>query len=157
MSKLKESDYYYGAVLSTLLNNKICPVLFESGNDRQIYDCTTDHGNFRLFLKYRSTANTTLTPNYYSWQFVFSKKDLVELKAYLNEKEHLSLVLGLICGHTHMAKSHYAVVPEDVIHTILDQGKNSVTISWKKGEQYYRLISDGSRNNAIRLKVNAYC
>lgn len=156
MPKLKESDYYYGAVLSTLLNNKICPVLFESGHDRQIYDCTTDNGNFRLYLKYRSTANSTSTPDYYSWQFVFSKNDIEELQTYLNEKERLPLVLGLICGHTPMAKSHYAVVPEDVLRSILNQGKNSVTISWKKGEQNYRLISDGSRNNAICLKANAY-
>lgn len=42
MSKLKEADFCYGAVLSTLFNNGICPMLIEGGNDRQVYEFTTD-------------------------------------------------------------------------------------------------------------------
>lgn len=42
MSILKEADFYYGAVLSTLINRGICPALVESGKDRQIYDFVTN-------------------------------------------------------------------------------------------------------------------
>ena len=42
MSILKEADFYYGAVLSTLINRGICPALVESGEDRQIYDFVTN-------------------------------------------------------------------------------------------------------------------
>ena len=38
MSILKEADFYYGAVLSTLINRGICPALVESG----IVDFTDD-------------------------------------------------------------------------------------------------------------------
>ena len=53
MSILKEADFYYGAVLSTLINRGICPALVESGKDRQIYDFVTNKKEFRLFVKYR--------------------------------------------------------------------------------------------------------
>lgn len=42
MSTLKEADFYYGAVLSTLINKGICPALIEKGKDRQIYSFTTN-------------------------------------------------------------------------------------------------------------------
>ena len=58
MSMLKEADFYYGAILSTLLNHNICPALIEGGTDRQVYDFTTDHKDFRLFVKYRSAPVT---------------------------------------------------------------------------------------------------
>ena len=60
MSILKEADFYYGAVLSTLINRGICPALVESGKDRQIYDFVTNKKEFRLFVKYRSKPINTL-------------------------------------------------------------------------------------------------
>ena len=59
MSILKEADFYYGAVLSTLINRGICPALVESGKDRQIYDFVTNKKEFRLFVKYRSRPINT--------------------------------------------------------------------------------------------------
>ena len=36
MSKIKVSDFYYGAVLSMLLSNGVKPVLLESDENRQV-------------------------------------------------------------------------------------------------------------------------
>ena len=96
MAKLLESDFYYGAILSTLLNNGICPMLIEGGTDRQVYDFTTNDKEFRLFAKYRSTPINTKTEGYNSWQFIFSEKDMDEIKAYLNSGKEFSI--GLVCG-----------------------------------------------------------
>ena len=115
MSKLKEADFYYGAILSTLLNNKICPVLIEGGADRQVYDFTTDHKDFRLFVKYRSVP-TTKAQDYNSWQFVFSDSDITELTEYL--KLGLELSVGLVCGQEVLNQSQYAVLHKDVIKII---------------------------------------
>ena len=90
MSILKKADFYYGAVLSTLINRGICPALVESGQDRQIYDFTTDKKEFRLFLKYRSQPIKTKDPEYSSWQFNFSADDKKELTCFLSEATHLS-------------------------------------------------------------------
>ena len=53
MSKIKVSDFYYGAVLSMLFNRHISPALVESDDDRQVYDLTTNKDNYRLYIKYR--------------------------------------------------------------------------------------------------------
>lgn len=151
MSKLKEADFYYGAVLSTLLNNKICPVLIEGGTDRQVYDFTTDHKDFRLFVKYRS-APTTKAQDYNSWQFVFSDSDIHELTEYLGLG--LELSVGLVCGQEVLNQSQYAVLHKDVIEKIFDEGKKSLTISLKKGEKAFRISVGGGRDNAIRIKTN---
>lgn len=151
MSKLKEADFYYGSVLSTLINNKICPVLIEGGTDRQVYDFATDHKDFRLFVKYRSTP-TTKTQEYNSWQFTFSDSDIRELKDYMDLG--LEVSVGLVCGQEVLCQSEYAVLHSDVIERIFDEGKKSITISRKKGEKAFRISVGGRRESAVQIKTN---
>lgn len=151
MSKLKESDFNYGAVLSTLLNNNICPALIEGGEDRQVYDFTTDHKDFRLFVKYRS-APTTKSERYSSWTFVFSKGEIEEIESYL-EMDKL-LVLGLVCGSEGFKESHYAVLGAEEIKQILSLEKNSITIGKEKRTQHYKVYVDRTRKNALQVKSN---
>lgn len=80
MAKFAEADFYYGAVLSKLIHEKICPVLIDGNRDRQVYEFATNDGDFRLFVKYRSTPNSTQKDGYNSWTFTFSPNDLKELK-----------------------------------------------------------------------------
>lgn len=109
MAKLKVADFYYGAVLSMLFNNHVTPALIESGEDRQIYDFTTNHRDFRLFVKYR-TENTSLeNENYYSWTFNISQ-DYSEMQAYINEGKNL--LLALVCGKSDLGESELAIIPE---------------------------------------------
>lgn len=83
MSILKEADFYYGAVLSTLINPLgFVRLLVESGKDRQIYDFMTNKKEFRLFVKYRSRPLNTKTPEYSSWQFHFSDDDKREIDTF---------------------------------------------------------------------------
>lgn len=150
MSKLKEFDFFYGAVLSTLLNKGICPMLVEGNDDRRIYDLTTDKGDFRLFLKYRSLPNQTKKDGYLSWQFSLSPDDKNELMRFSASSKLLSL--GLICGNNDMNKSEYAVLHMDEIQQLIVQEKNSFTISRLKGEKAYRLHIGGGRDQAILIK-----
>ena len=151
MSKLKKADFYYGAVLSTLLNNGICPMLIEGGEDRQIYDFTTNHKDFRLFVKYTSLPIDTKTKDYASWQFVFSKDDVKEIQEYLESEKEFSV--GLVCGNNPLQQSHYAVIPKSSIQEILNQKKTSITISLRKGEKAFRISIGGGRENAIKIKT----
>lgn len=152
MSMLKEADFYYGAILSTLLNHNICPALIEGGTDRQVYDFTTDHKDFRLFVKYRSAPGTK-TKDYNSWQFVFSDSDIQELKDYM--ALDLELSVGLVCGQEPLHQSEYAVLHKDIVEKIFAEGKKSITISRKKGEKAFRISVGGGRNNALMVKANA--
>ena len=152
MAKLVESDFYYGAVLSTLLNNGICPMLIEGGADRQVYDFTTDEKETRLFVKYRSAPIDTKTEGYFSWQFIFSDKDLREIKDYLKSERDFSL--GLVCGANKLNQSQYVVLERKVIEELFVQGKTSLTVSRKKNERYFRVAVGGGRDNSIKVKAN---
>lgn len=152
MAQLKEADFFYGAVLSTLLNNKITPMIIEGGNDRQVYDFTTDSKNFRLFVKYRSNPTETKAADYYSWQFVFTPKDIAELTAYLKMDKEISL--GLVCGNPLSGESKYAVLHSEDIRRLFAKSKLSLTISIKKGEHAFRVSIGGGRDNAIKVKSN---
>lgn len=150
MSKLKEADFYYGAVLSTLINQGICPALVEGGNDRQIYDFTTDERDFRLFVKYRSKPISTKSEGYYSWQFAFSPNDMKELKEFITLDKHLCL--GLVCGNGKLSDSEYAVLHKQELKQLFNAGKESLTISRKTGEKYFRISIGGGRENAIQIR-----
>ena len=152
MAALKEADFYYGAVLSTLLNNKINPVIVECGNDRQVYDFSTNDIDFRLFVKYRSSTIDTKAPDYSSWQFVFSQQDIDELSVYLQSGKTLSL--GLICGDVPLRKSKYAVLHSDDIQALFAMKKKSITIGIKKGERAFRISIGGGRANSKKIKSN---
>lgn len=149
MSKFKEADFYYGAVLSALCNKKICPMLIDGETDRQVYECTTDDTEFRLFVKYRSKGRLGIKNGYTSWTFVFSPDDVTELKKYIADGQYLSL--GLVCGMKQFNNSEYAVLHKEEIQGILDAGKTSLTVSRKKGEKAFRISMGGGRENAMQV------
>lgn len=152
MPKFKEADFYYGAVLSALFNNGICPMLLEGGTDRQVYDFTTDDAEFRLFVKYRSEGRAGAKDGYTSWTFIFSADDVTELKKYIADREYLSL--GLVCSMKQFNDSEYVVLHKEEILGILDAGKNSLTVSRKKGEKAFRISMGGGRENAMQVPSN---
>ena len=152
MSILKEADFYYGAVLSTLINRGICPALVESGKDRQIYDFTTNKKEFRLFVKYRSRSINTKTPEYSSWQLHFSDDDKRELALFISGAKHLSV--GLVCGEGKFNKSQYAVLHREELIKLFDEKKDSFTISRKTGEKAFRISIGGGRDNALQIPSN---
>ncbi len=152
MASMKESDFYYGAVISTLINNKICPALVESGKDRQIYEFTTDQGDFKLFLKYRSAPKTKNEDGYRSWQFNFTESDLKRLCQYIEENKHLSV--GLVCGENKLGNSMYTVLHKEEVRLLLGAGKESVTVSIKKSEKKFRIEVGGGRKKAMMIPTS---
>ncbi|MCI2046885.1 MAG: hypothetical protein LKJ90_04125 [Faecalibacterium sp.] len=152
MSKLKEADFYYGAILSHLFTNGICPMMIEGGSDRQVYEFTTNQEDFKLFAKYRSMPIVTLQDGYSSWQFSFSPSDISELKTYIGDAKHLSV--GLVCGNEPLNKSEIAILHKEEISEILALGKESLTISRKEGERAFRISIGGGREQAMQIKCN---
>ena len=152
MSKFKEADFYYGAVLSALFNNGISPMLLEGGTDRQVYNFTTNATDFRLFIKYRSEGRAGAKDGYISWTFVFSYEDVTELKKYIADSQHLSL--GLVCSMKQFNDSEYVVLHKEEIQEIFDAGKTSLTVSRKKGEKAFRISMGGGRENSMSVPSN---
>ena len=149
---MKVADYYYGAVLSSLFNAGIRPALIEGGESRRVYEFTTDQGDFRLFVKYRSNPLNKTKVDYTSWQFVFSDDEVKELRKYIDDKKHLSV--ALVCGCQGMGSSELAVLHKEEVQKILDAGKNSITVSRRKGEKAFRVFVGGGRSDALQVKAN---
>jgi len=147
MAKLRAADFYYGAVLSNLVNKGICPMLVLDGIDRQVYKCTTHDDHFLLFLKYRSAPNNTKSVGYQSWHFVLSPNDTTELREYITQDTKLSV--GLICGGKKLSDSEYAILHKNEITTILGLGKGTITISRKNPVEYHISIGRGKTQNII--------
>ena len=154
MSKIKVADFYYGAVLSMLFNNKINPALVESNDSRQIYDFTTNRGEFRIFIKYRADRQATKTIDYNSWVFNLTETDKIEIKNYI--ASGYNLLLTLVCGIEGLSDSEVAVVDKEQVEELMHLGKDSITISRKKNEKSYRISIGGGRENAILVRSNRF-
>jgi hypothetical protein len=154
MSKIKVSDFYYGAVLSMLLSNGVKPVLLESDENRQVYDLATDNGECRLFMKYRRDRQDTKTQDYSSWTFVLTDSDKEEITGYI--QEGFNLIVALVCGVADLAESEVAALDRDQIQELIMLDKNSITISRKKNERAYRISLGGGRENAMLVRANRF-
>ena len=154
MSKIKVADFYYGAVLSMLFNNHINPALVESDENRRIYDLTTNSGDCRLYIKYRADKQNNKTEDYNSWQFVFTKSEINELKDYIERGFNLSM--ELVCGVEGFTDSEIATLDKGQIEKILSRNKESISISRKKSERAYRISLGGGRTAAMKVKANRF-
>lgn len=153
MSKIKVADFYYGAVLSMLFNSHIKPALVEGDDDRQVYDFTTNDAEFRLFIKYRSEKQSTITDDYNSWVFSLTENDKREILGYIDST---NLVVALVCGVVGLGESEIAVLNKDEIKQIIDLQKTSISISRRKNERAFRISIGGGRDNAIQIKANRF-
>lgn len=154
MSKIKVADFYYGAVLSMLFNNKINPALIESNDSRQIYDFMTNTGKFRIFIKYRADKQDTKTANYNSWVFSLTETDKAEIISYIDSG--YNLLLTLVCGVAGLVDSEVAVIDKEQVEQLLNLGKDTITISRKKNERSYRIPIGGGRENAMQIRSNRF-
>ena len=45
MGAVRKADFYFGSMLSCLINNGLAPAIIEPGDSRRIYKLTTDNGD----------------------------------------------------------------------------------------------------------------
>lgn len=155
MAKLKAADFYYGAVLSILFNNRINPAIVQGGEDRQVYDFATNNGEFRLFIKYRTNKKAVKKEDYYSWNFVFSDSDKEEIKDYI--KQGCNLFVALLCGVDELSNSEIMILNKDeIIELIETKSKSSLSVSRQKGERAFRISVGGGRSKAMQIKTNRF-
>lgn len=118
---IKKEDFYCGAFLSVLLNNRIVPALFEERIDanRKIYDFTTDKGDFRIYIKYaEKPSSKSKIKDSFIWNFSFTENQIDEINAINSEGRNLYFIF--ICGRKSFNKSRIAVVPKDIVFQCID-------------------------------------
>ncbi|MDF2906041.1 MAG: hypothetical protein K0R34_1362 [Herbinix sp.] len=151
MPRFKEADFYYGSVLSILFSNHITPVLIENNSDRQVYDYTTNKGNFRAFIKYRTTKKMVKQNDYNCWDFNIAN-DCVEIKQYF--ESGYNVIMFLVCGTTELKESELAILTKDDLIELFNQGKKTISISRKKHEKAFRIAMGSGRGKSLTIKNN---
>lgn len=84
MGRVLKANFYYGAILTTILQKNpdaIPTLILADGESKQIYKMITNSSKheYILFFKYAS-MNSRTRKNYWSCQFTFSKDDKEKLK-----------------------------------------------------------------------------
>jgi len=114
----------------------------------------TDKNECRLFIKYRSVKIDTKTEDYYSWLFNLTERDKSEIQALINEGHNLAL--ALVCGVAGLSDSELALIDKEQVKGLISMGKDSITISRRKGEHAYRISIGGGRENAMQVTANRF-
>ncbi|NLJ80159.1 MAG: hypothetical protein GX335_03935, partial [Firmicutes bacterium] len=96
----------------------------------------------------------TKTEDYYSWSFYLTDSDKSEIQTLLDEGNNL--ILALVCGVAGLTDSELALLDRDETQQLIKLGKDSITISRKKGEHAYRIPIGGGRGNAMQIKASRF-
>lgn len=150
MARVAQADFYFGAALSILFNNKhnMKLALVEGGEDRRVYDILTNTANYKVYMKYRSKTNSG-DEKYSSWQFTFSQEDINEIKEFSSE----NFKMLLICGKPKLNESEVVILEDNEVKLCLTEtNKKHFTISRRKNEKYYRISMGGGRENSLQIK-----
>jgi len=151
MAQVKLLDSYYGMALSWLFRNKIEPALISAGEQKQIYQFTTNTSkkDFVLYLMYR-TQKPNVKDDYSSWSFGDIRENITELENYSGAGKNP--VLALICVKDDLKDSEIGFLFQKDLQKIKE--KSSVTLSRRKGEKYFRLWMGGKRDDSLPIKCD---
>lgn len=52
--ELPKADFYFGSLLTRLVNSGFAPAIIEEGEKRRIYSLANDFGDYTVYAKYAS-------------------------------------------------------------------------------------------------------
>lgn len=148
MSKLKQINFFYGAILNAILekNPDCSPTLILADNDtRQVYKVLTDNSpqDYILFFKH-SSCRTKDDSTYSSWTFSFSDSDKELLKTY---NRNNPIFICLLCLQKNkLQDSEVAILTYEEYLKI--NNKNTFTIGLEKRKRNFLLFLGDSRARA---------
>lgn len=150
LSSLNLSDFYYGSVLSMLINKGLNPILIENTDDRGIYRIDVNEGSFIIFLKYRK-INKTKKKDYMSWNFNFTKEDIEKINEFKKDK---NFKIALILASDDIKNSELAILDVEDIEKLMKMNKTNFTITRKKRERAFRIILNRDRVHSIMIPTS---
>ena len=109
MAKLHQYDFYYGAILNTIIsqNPDACPTLLEIGEEKSVYKVTTNSSekDIIIFCKYATVKNNK-SDNYLHFQTrtrIASRNTMIKNILYLFPfyvKNRIFITVKLLYVHT---------------------------------------------------------
>ena len=89
MGAVRKADFYFGSMLSCLINNGLAPAIIEPGDSRRIYKLSTDNGDYQLYAKYVSSPSRRQKKDAQLWQFIFSPDEVKYIRNYQDNGQKL--------------------------------------------------------------------
>lgn len=164
MGALKKADFYYGSLLSVLINGGIAPALFEKDNEnRQIYNFSTNNDNYLMYAKFHTSPTGTSD---FNWSFVITDKELQEIKNIKEKKERL--IFAFICCQKKLndRNQEIAIVHWDEFIQCVDIDRSDykstqrLSIKLVKGARSFRIYGSKKsdllegKDNTLRIERN---
>ena len=155
MGRLKQWYFYYGAIITSILENNpdASPTLLVNEESKQVYRIKTTNLNeeYILYLKHASCKQGR-EQSYSSWVFNFTDDDKERLKKYHNENE--GVLIYLLCLKGNIQDSEIVVLKYDEYKQV--KNKNTITIGAEKGKKTFFLFTGESkaRSDALLIKRN---
>ncbi|TFE00150.1 MULTISPECIES: hypothetical protein [Jeotgalibacillus] len=138
--KIPKVDFYFGALLSQLVNRGYTPVMKESGNDRRIYALEKDSGSYLIYAKYSFTPR--LKSESKIWTFFFYD---TELEKTLGQDGRY--LFAFICGEDDLNNSEILLLTEsEVIECIQTTDESSKWLT----------IEMANRKRTLTIRGNAH-
>lgn len=147
--KLKQQHFYYGAILSALIeyNPDASMVMLQKDvDDRRVYqiETNTNQGCY-IFFKHAFEKKNVDS----SWLFTFTQPDILQLKNYHTQK--IPTFLYLLCANTNLKNSEIAILKLD---EFLKLNKTSITIKIPKNSHTFHIARGNSPVNDYEFPRN---
>lgn len=154
MPKLKEYDFYYGAVLNMIFryNKDAMTSIVETTDYKQTYRLTTNKSkqDFIILIKKASVNQRIKNNDYKSWQFKLTPTDKKCIEEYYNL--HFPIFIFFVCLSDNLNDSEILIANYEEIKNVID--KNGINIGVRNNENCFTLFVDKSRSNAMRIPRN---
>ncbi|PPA69322.1 hypothetical protein [Jeotgalibacillus proteolyticus] len=107
---ISKVDFYFGALLSQLVNRGFSPVMKESGHDRRIYALENETGSYLIYAKYSFTPRPKRDSKIWTFSFYDS-----ELEKTLRQQNGSRYLFAFICGEEDLANSEIILLTESEV------------------------------------------
>ena len=158
MGRIKKMNFYYGAILTSILQNNpdASPTLILNNEDtRQAYKVLTNTSKeCILFFKYASSkqkTNANEDKQYTSLSFSFSEDDKEKLKTYY-ENTGLPVFICLLCVKDKLNDSEIAILKYEEYEMVSQN--QTVTIGLEPGKHNFYLFSGKSKSKNLAHKIS---
>lgn len=152
---LAKADFYYGALLSQLVNSGFAPAIIERGDTRRIYSFSNDFSDFKVYAKYvaKPASNESESKR---WDFSFNPEEVNTIL-----EDTTINMFAFICGVRNFKGSEICFLSKEQLYECFGKyftspNRRVTVLLDKKGSRNFTVYGTGldRRENALKIIRN---